>query len=584
MMPFILIPVKVNQQYAINKKNMQTTIEKEIAKARRIVDAMGDGISIQSLDYTILYQNKIHQAIFNNHIGEHCYNAYWGRWAVCGRCPVSQVIEKGGIHTSQWNRRTAEGLRYFEIKASPCRDSKGRIIAGIEVVRDITAIKKAEKELKKLATTDKLTGAYNRTKFKEIIEREIERFRRHSKPLPASEQPKKDIFSFEKRRIPLHLININAIESLIRNQKGWCISIYMPTHRTAAETQQDQIRFKNLFREAEKRLIKNGLRSRQVEEFLDPLRRLLEDAHFWQHQGEGFAAFLSGEVFRYFRVPQYFQELLIVARRFHLKPLLSLLSSDGIFYLLAVSQNKVRLFLGTQFSIHEVTPGDIPENLSEALKYDDPEKQLQFHTQTAGGGKRAAMFHGQGVGIDESKDNILRYFRKIDTCLHDLFKDKHAPLILAGVEYLLPIYREANTYQNLLDEGITGNPDELSARELHKKVWAVVSHVIRRKQDEAITRYRQLAHTERASCDIKTIVPAAYQGRVDILFVAVGMQQWGAFDTEKQSVHLHKKEKSDDGDLLDFAAIQTLLHGGTVYAVQPVKVPDNATVSAIFRY
>jgi hypothetical protein len=30
--------------------------------------------------------------------------------------------------------------------------------------------------------------------------------------------------------------------------------------------------------------------------------------------------------------------------------------------------------------------------------------------------------------------------------------------VLAGVEYLLPIYREANTYPHLLAEGIHGNP------------------------------------------------------------------------------------------------------------------------------
>jgi hypothetical protein len=34
------------------------------------------------------------------------------------------------------------------------------------------------------------------------------------------------------------------------------------------------------------------------------------------------------------------------------------------------------------------------------------------------------------------------------------------PLLLAGVDYLLPIYREANTTHIWLDKGITGNPDD----------------------------------------------------------------------------------------------------------------------------
>jgi len=47
---------------------------------------------------------------------------------------------------------------------------------------------------------------------------------------------------------------------------------------------------------------------------------------------------------------------------------------------------------------------------------------------------------------------------------------KKAPLVLAGVEYLFPIYQEANTYPDLVEEGITGNPENLKPEELHDLV------------------------------------------------------------------------------------------------------------------
>jgi diguanylate cyclase (GGDEF)-like protein len=87
-------------------------------------------------------------------------------------------LKDGKIHTVQWEHHTKRGARYLEITASPLKDEKKKPIAGIEVVRDITRRKQAEEELEILATTDKLTGAYNRTKFKEIIEREIARVKR----------------------------------------------------------------------------------------------------------------------------------------------------------------------------------------------------------------------------------------------------------------------------------------------------------------------------------------------------------------------------------------------------------------------
>lgn len=51
------------------------------------------------------------------------------------------------------------------------------------ILIDITERKRTEKELARLATTDHLTGLYNRIKYDEIVEKEIERFKRYGKPL-----------------------------------------------------------------------------------------------------------------------------------------------------------------------------------------------------------------------------------------------------------------------------------------------------------------------------------------------------------------------------------------------------------------
>jgi hypothetical protein len=46
--------------------------------------------------------------------------------------------------------------------------------------------------------------------------------------------------------------------------------------------------------------------------------------------------------------------LVIVSERFHVKPLLPLLSGDGRFYVLALSQNEIRLLQGTRYSVEQV--------------------------------------------------------------------------------------------------------------------------------------------------------------------------------------------------------------------------------------
>jgi hypothetical protein len=97
-------------------------------------------------------------------------------------------------------------------------------------------------------------------------------------------------------------------------------------------------------------------------------------------------------------------------------------------------------------------------------------------------------------------------------------------------------------------------------------------------------QYQELAGTGRTSTNIKEIVLAACHGRVEVLFVAVGIQQWGRFVPETNTVHLSAEPTPGDEDLSDLAAIQTVFNGGTVYAVEPEKVPDGAPLAAIFRY
>jgi len=388
----------------------------------------------------------------------------------------------------------------------------------------------------------------------------------------------------------MNTLSRDDLRTLMGKYKGLCVSIYMPTHRVGAGIQQDPIRLKNLLVEAEEHLLASGLRTPDAQELLEPAQKLLQDGLFWQRQSDGLALFLSSEAFRYYRLPFDFDELVVVTDRFHIKPLLPLLSGDGRFYVLALSQNKVRLLQGTRYNVSKVALEGVPESLAEALRYNDPEKRLQFHTSTrtpGGKGQRPAIFHGHGVAsADDPKDYISRYFHQVDEGLQDLLRDEQAPLVLAGVDYLHPIYKEANTYPYLVDEGIEGNPEELRAEELHEQAWAIVQPYFQKAQEEAAAQYRQLAGagSAQASSDLKEVVPAAYHGRVETLFVAVGTHQWGTFDPDTDVVRLHEKAEPGDEDLLDFVAVQTLANRGSVYAIEPEKVPDGALLAAVFRY
>jgi hypothetical protein len=373
-------------------------------------------------------------------------------------------------------------------------------------------------------------------------------------------------------------------QTFIDHHSGWCVSLYMPAHRAGREKEQDPIRFKNLLSLAEERLTAEGMRSAKVRELFKAPQRLLQDQLFWQHQSDGLAVFFSEDLFQFFRLPIKFAELAVVSDRFHLKPLIPFLTSDGAFYILAVSQNQLRLLEGTQHSVDEIELESMPQNLADTLPDGFPEKQLQFHTGTPSGtGNRPAMFHGHDISND-IKHRIRQWFRIIDKQLRGMLPAGQSPLVLAAVDMLFPLYKEISTYPHLIEEGIAGNPEGMGLEELHQKAWAIVEPVFEKKRESARVRYRQLTGSGQTTADITEAVRAAHHGRIEVLFVATGVQVWGRFDPEKDKVDERESPGPGDGDLLDLTAIQTLINGGMVYAVAPEEVPDQAVVAAILRY
>jgi hypothetical protein len=380
----------------------------------------------------------------------------------------------------------------------------------------------------------------------------------------------------------MDLFTRDDLKTLLAEHPSPCLSLFMPARRGGAEP--DPIRWRKHLAEAEERLVKAGWRAAEVKELLAPGLHLLEDITFWKNQSDGLAAFLAPQFLRLFRLPLAFQDDVVVANRFSIIPLLPLLSGNERFFVLALSQKAVRLLQGTRHRVSEVDLKGVPQNLAEALLSHEAKQPFSFYGRRAGegAGSWGGIFHGHGVGIDDTKEELLHYFQKIDRGLHPLLKEEKAPLVLAAVDYLQPIYRQANTYAQLLEQGVEGNPDRLSSRELHDRAWPLVKPLFEEAQQRAAAQYRQLAGTEHASGDLEAVVAAAYEGRVETLFVALGRQVWGVFDPTLGRVEQHKEASFGDVDLLDLAAAHTLMHGRTVYAVEPEQVPSKTDVAAIF--
>lgn len=378
------------------------------------------------------------------------------------------------------------------------------------------------------------------------------------------------------------------LNQLIDASQGPAVSLFMPTHRTGRDVREDSIRLKNLLNAAEEQLIAQGVRAPEAREILQPGEALLRNEIFWQDQLDGLAIFAAPGRFDVFRVPMTLEEVVFVGRRFHVKPLLPLLQDNATFYVLACSQKEIRLFEGTRDSLTQLHPDELPHSLREALNTDVRVGAIQQrHSAGAGAtGPNQGEFAGHGAAeMDlQKKDEIREAFRRVSDALDEFFSLQEAPLVFAGVEYLFPIFRDTCQYRSLVPEPVAGNPEGWSERELHQKAWGVVQSHLKADQHRALERFQSGKGEHLSTSELHEILPAAHEGRIETLFIAADRDFWGTLGGQEGEFHRCERTQPEAEELLEHAAVETLRHGGRVFALRREEMPAHQLVAAVLRY
>ncbi len=375
------------------------------------------------------------------------------------------------------------------------------------------------------------------------------------------------------------MITREDILTLAKKENDVCISIYLPTHKMGKQVQQDPIRLKNLLGEATEQLKDHNITEQRIEKLLDEPRDLLDKPMFWQHNDKGLALFVSEDNFEYYRIPHSFKERVMVSDHFLITPLIPMISLEGTFCILALSQKNIRLLKCTRASVEEIELDDSPGSMEEFRKFDVYEKSMA----SSGSGGSANMFHGWGDGSVETND-AENYLKTIENEVTSILRKRNDPLVLAGIDEAVAIYKNVNHYSRLMDNVIGGNPDPKSDAEIKNEGWKVIQSYFLKDMYDDIKRFGNLSGSDKQSDNLGKIVEAAYYGKVESLFVPLGEHSWGWFDMERDVVHHSKGPKNGEHDLINMAAIKTLTQSGNVYALDHEDMPNGSSIAAIFRY
>lgn len=377
------------------------------------------------------------------------------------------------------------------------------------------------------------------------------------------------------------MVNKETILELNEIAEEISVSIYMPTNKSEPEASQDSIRFKNLLKNLRNQLSEKGLNEKETEELLSKAESLLGQSEFWRYNDKGLAIFITDEFFKFYRLPFEMEERILIDNHFLVTPLIRMMTLEGTFCILSVSQKNVRLLKCTSESVEQIEITDAPTNLEEFRKFDVYQKSVQQHSGENRGG---AIFHGHGGGDDSTKV-VEEYLRTIENEVTSVMRKRQDPLILAGVDNAVAHYRKANHYHRLMDEAIIENPDLLSDEELKSKAWEHIQSYFLKDMYDDLERLGNASETDKYSGELQEIIEGAYFGKVDTLFIPVGKAEWGNYKADENSFNMVEAENGGyQRDLLNAAAIYTLKKGGNVYSLDKSEVPSSSGMAAIFRY
>ncbi len=368
-------------------------------------------------------------------------------------------------------------------------------------------------------------------------------------------------------------------------QSPCCISVYLPTHKAGVKVNErnDAVSFKNALQKAEEILKERKVSTSTIQTMLAPGYALLRDDAFWLQQSEGLAFFIADGYFKYIKMPFEAEEYMVIEDTFYVTPLIPALLSYEYFYVLVISKKQCKLFRADAFTMHHVEVKNLPKGLTEELG--DTDVTTTFRTGGRGG-TGGANFHGMGGGNNnDDKAYIANYFEAADDEIwKQVLHNETAPLLLAGVEYLIPVYRSVSDYNHIWNDALTGNHEYDDVPSLYNQAREKMEPYFQRRINKALENYANRSATQLTSCVKVDIIPAAYYGKIAQLFVAKGEHIWGRFDEMKNKITYLDQSNEGAQDLVDNIVVKTLLNGGDVFLLDRDKMPGNNVLAAIFRY
>ena len=138
------------------------------------------------------------------------------------------------------------------------------------------------------------------------------------------------------------------------------------------------------------------------------------------------------------------------------------------------------------------------------------------------------------------------------------------------------MYRTHSAYPGLMVQTIHGSPGGFAQEgDMLRQGYAIIRAADGEREAKELVEWRERAAPARFSTGLDAILQAAFERRIDRLYIGEGATMTGVYQGRANKSY----QNWGSEDLLNLAAVETILQGGEVFAT-----PDGATLAAGFRF
>lgn len=353
------------------------------------------------------------------------------------------------------------------------------------------------------------------------------------------------------------------------------VSIIVPVDKKRPQLKVDEEKMKALLKLAEEKLSKS-VNAELTDAVITKMHRLAHEIDY-HHLSDGLGLFISPKREKVVHFSFPVKEKVIVDKTFEVRDLMQAAKSSFSYVVLAISDNKVRVFRGADHSLTEEHVAEMPYSVDDV--------EGEGHTRV---GSFTSFSSSKNVADDQAfqEKQMEKYLLEIDHVISTDPQLKDVQLIICASKRASGHFKDITKNGKRILGYVHGNFDRIPASELLDEVKPVVEKHLKEIQEDALKVLEKETGMRKVASGIQEVWKSAYNKEGRILYVEKGYYCPAKRAKSPDAIITHDLDEGDFryiSDAVDDVIEMVLKYGGDVVFVEDGKLPAHDKI-ALIRY